>query len=99
MLHIVSESLLETAILERYRTRIGDGHSVLLIEDAVLAVQPDCAVASLLDTIMAQLQLFVLSEDLLVRGISLNQLEGKIEPVNYAGFVDLVAEHKQVQSW
>lgn len=98
MLHIISESLLESAVLEQYRTRIGRGHSLLLIEDAVLAVQPNCAVASLIVTIMTHNQIFILTEDLLARGISLDERR-KIKQVNYAGFVDLVTEHERVQSW
>ncbi len=98
MLHIISESLLEPAVLQRYLTRVGLGHSLLLIEDAVLAVQPDCAVAPLLASIATQLQVFVLSEDILARGIEPDKL-GNIKPVDYTGFVDLVAEHERVQSW
>ncbi len=98
MLHIISESLLEPTVLQRYLTRIGPGHSLLLIEDAVLATQPDCAIAPLLTLIATQLQVFVLSEDILARGIELDKL-GNIKPVDYTGFVDLVTEHKRVQSW
>ena len=99
MLHIVSESLSEPSILQRYLDRIGSDQSLLLIEDAVFVARQGSRTDPVLESAMIRLKVFVLSEDLLVRGITLGELKPDIERVDYIGFVNLVAEHEHIQSW
>jgi tRNA 2-thiouridine synthesizing protein B len=44
-------------------------------------------------------KLFVLGPDLLARGLTEERIIDGINVVDYAGFVDLAAEHDKVQAW
>lgn len=98
MLHIVNKSPRQAHSLERCLRMAQDGHSVLLIEDAVYAATPAGAADCGLDQATARLKLFVLMPDLEARGMAGKRIAG-VEPVDYAGFVELVATQPVNQSW
>jgi tRNA 2-thiouridine synthesizing protein B len=98
MLHIVNKSPAQAQSLQRCLQLAQDGHSVLLIEDAVYAATAAGARASGLDQASKRLKVFVLLPDLEARGMAGKRIDG-IEPVDYAGFVDLVAAQPTNQSW
>jgi tRNA 2-thiouridine synthesizing protein B len=98
MLHIVNKSPLERNALESCLRVAQPGAAVLLIEDAVYAATRGNAAEASLRAALGQLKVYALSNDLDARGMSDRITEG-VATVDYAGFVDLVAEHSTCQSW
>lgn len=98
MLHIVNKSPTQARALARCLELAQDGHSVLLIEDAVYAATAAGAQASGLDAAARRLKVYVLLPDLEARGMAGKRIAAA-EPVDYAGFVDLVAAQPVNKSW
>jgi len=97
MLHIVNKSPSERNTLESV-LRIAQSGSLLLIEDGVYAATRGNAAEARLRAAMARLKVFALLPDLEARAVADRVIDG-VTPVDYAGFVDLVAEHPSCQSW
>ena len=95
MLHILSQTPLETAILER----IANGDSVIFIENAVLTLLQQGQMHERLVQLASKVHCYVLAPDLEVRGIGIQTIVPGIEVVEYAGFVQLTVEHPVIQSW
>lgn len=98
-LNIVNKSPFEKRTLEQCLKRIGEGDSVLLIEDATISAVSGTAYANLLLEASKQSRLYVLQPDLQARGFAEKPLLDPVEAVDYAGFVDLVVKHERVHSW
>jgi len=74
------------------------GDSILLIEDAVLALQSPISLASFLAKCQANdIQVAALLNDCQLRGIENKYPE--IELIDYSGYVDLVAAHDKQVAW
>ena len=97
MLHIVNKSPLERNALAAC-LRIASGGTILLIEDAVYAAVRGTAVESQIREAQSRFRIVALQPDLDARAVGDRVIEG-IATVDYAGFVDLVAEHRNCQSW
>ncbi len=97
MLHIVNKSPLERNALESC-LRVAQGGAVLLIEDAVYAATRGNEAESRLRDALSRFKIFALGPDLEARGMAERLMDGVVS-VDYGGFVDLVAEHKNCQSW
>lgn len=75
-----------------------EGDSILLIQDAVLALQSPIALASFVAKCRSNnIGLYALNGDCQVRGI-VNQY-AEIKLVDYTGFVELVAIHQKQLAW
>ncbi len=98
MLHIVNKSPLERNALESCLRVAQPGAAILLIEDAVYAATRGNAAEATLREATSRLKVYVLGNDLDARGMSDRLTEG-VTTVDYGGFVDLVAEHPNCQSW
>ncbi|TCS73870.1 tRNA 2-thiouridine synthesizing protein B [Sulfuritortus calidifontis] len=98
MLHIVNKSPLERNAVDSCLRLATKGSAVLLIEDAVYAATKGNAVAAKVQAAMANLKVYALAPDLEARGLAGRAIEG-VNLVDYSGFVDLVAEHNNCQSW
>jgi tRNA 2-thiouridine synthesizing protein B len=98
MLHIVNKSPQQSLALQSCLRVAQDGHTVLLIEDAVYAATAAGADSCGLREALGRLKLCVLLPDLEARGMAAHRAGG-VEPVDYPGFVDLVAGHSTTQSW
>jgi tRNA 2-thiouridine synthesizing protein B len=98
MLHIVNKSPLERNALDTCLAVAQSGGAILLIEDAVYAATRGNAAAARLRDALGKFKVYVLGPDLEARGMADRLVEG-ITSVDYGGFVDLVAEHKNCQSW
>lgn len=95
MLHLIFQSPIETAVLER--TDAGD--VLVFLENSVLRILQNGILA---DTLTKQLNtqlLYVLEDDLSVRGIDADELVQGIEVIDYAGLVALTVKHPLIQSW
>ena len=98
MLHIVNKSHAATSALQSCLRLAQPGHSLLLIEDAVYAATRPCAESSGIADAVGRLKVHVLKPDADARGVAGRLVDG-VAAVDYAGFVDLVAEHPTSQSW
>ena len=98
MLHIVNKSPAERNALESCLQFALDGAAILLIEDAVYAATRGNAAENHLRDALSRFKVFALAPDLEARGMGDRVMEG-VATVDYGGFVDLVAEHKNCQSW
>lgn len=98
MLHIVNKSPAQTTALASCLRLARDGQAVLLTEDAVYAATPSMAASSGLAAAVKRLQIFVLQPDVEARGMA-GRLIPEAKAIGYDGFVDLVAEHPNNQSW
>lgn len=97
MLHIINRSPLSDIALESCLNTAAGG-DVLLIEDAVYAATSGNAFEGKLRAAMGRFKISVLLPDLEARGMADRLIEGAV-PVDYAGFVELVAANKTCQSW
>ena len=99
MLHTVNKSPFERNSLNSCLSKSKEGSSILLIEDAVVGALKGTVVADKLTDAMTNKNVYVLGSDLNTRGFTEAEILDGIKVVDYAGFVDLVAEHSNVQSW
>ena len=98
-LHTVNKSPFEKSSLDACLDHASSGASVLLLEDGVYAATTGTAVAERVKQALDSVKLFVLGPDLRARGLSEDRVIEGISVVDYAGFVDLAAEHDKVQAW
>lgn len=99
-LHTVNKSPFERTSLDTCLSLTGNGSTVLLIEDGVAgALQNTTASQSISDAMSKGVKFAVLGEDLNARGLSAERLMDGVTVVDYAGFVQLAADHDNVQNW
>ena len=96
MLHIINKSPYDRPALDS-ALKTGEG-AILLIEDGVYAAVKGGAEESKIKGAMGKFKFYALTQDLEARGIADRVIDG-LTAVDYAGFVDLVAEYKTNQSW
>jgi tRNA 2-thiouridine synthesizing protein B len=97
MLHIVNKSPAERNNLDAC-LGVAQGGALLLIEDAVYAATRGNVGEAKLRDALSRMKVYVLAPDLDARGMADRVMEG-VTSVDYGGFVDLVTEHKNCQSW
>ncbi len=100
MLHIVNKSPFENRTLDScLRVVSGDSTAALILtEDAVFAATKGNIIESKIKAAMGSVKVYALWPDVEARGMQDRVIEG-IKMVDYGGFVDLVAEHSNCQSW
>jgi len=98
MLHIVNKSPLERSTLDSCLAAAQPGAALLLIEDGVYAATRGNAAESKLRAASERMAIYVLAPDLEARGMAQAVADG-VKSVDYTGFVELVAQHKNCQSW
>jgi len=99
MLHIVNKSPFEKSSLDScFKTSLA-GSAILLIEDGVVGATKNTSIADKLSSELGSKNIYVLGPDLNARGFTDADLIDGIKSVDYAGFVDLVTEHDNLQSW
>jgi tRNA 2-thiouridine synthesizing protein B len=97
MLHIVNKSPLERRSLDAC-LRIAEPGAILLIEDAVYAATKGTSVEPRIREAMGRHKIYALLPDLEARAVADRVIDG-IATVDYGGFVELVAEQPNCQSW
>jgi len=97
MLNIVNKSPLDRTALQSC-IDAATGGAILLIEDGVYAATRGSAFEAKLKAAQGTYKLFALGPDIDARGFGDRVMDG-VTVVDYAGFVDLVTEHKTCQSW
>jgi tRNA 2-thiouridine synthesizing protein B len=98
MLHIVNKSPPQSQTLRSCLRLAQPGQALLLIEDGVYAATHAGAAAGGLGEATQRLKVYALQADLEARGMAGRLIEG-VAAIDYAGFVDLVAEHPRNQTW
>ncbi len=98
MLHTVNKSPMERNTLERCLQYAKKGSAILLIEDGVYGALKGTTVTDKVRKAMKDVTIYALYPDIEARGMQDRAIDG-IKLVDYGGFVDLVAEHRNVQSW
>ena len=78
--------------------RIAGSGTILLIEDAVYGAIRGTTVEAAVKEALVRFRIVALQPDLDARAVADRVIEG-VGTVDYAGFVDLVAEHRNCQSW
>lgn len=94
MLHIVNKSPFEKDSFSSCMAHAAGSSTVLLIEDGVYAALKGSSV----EGDLSKAKVVALKSDVAARGIESNIVEG-VDLVDYADFVDLVANGDGVQSW
>lgn len=97
MLHIINKSPFERSSLDSC-LRIAKSGALLLIEDGVYAVGKGSAAEAKIKQAMGGMKVYALGPDVAARGLADRVIDG-VTLVDYAGFVDLVAESTNLQSW
>ncbi|MGZ5056002.1 MAG: sulfurtransferase complex subunit TusB [Methylobacter sp.] len=95
MLHLVFQSPIETAVLER----IDSGDVVVFLENAVLRLLQNSVISGAVTQQLGKNRFCVLSDDIAIRGISPNELIEGLEVIDYAGLVELTVNNPVIQSW
>jgi len=98
VLHIVNKSPYERNSLEACLRLAQPGSAVLLIEDGVYAATRGNASEAKLRDAMKRVTVYALAPDLDARGMAARVIDG-IKLIDYGGFVDLVCERPNCQSW
>ena len=99
MLHTVNKSQFERNALDSCLRLAKSGSAILLTEDGVVGAMKNTSHAKAITDAMSNVKFYVLGPDLKARGLSEDNIVDGITIVDYAGFVDLAAEHDTVQSW
>ena len=95
MLHLIFQSPVQTATLERMAT----GDVAVFMESAVLSLMQNSNFADAISNKLNTNRLYALSEDMVIRGIQPSELVSGLEVVDYAGLVVLTTENPLICSW
>ena len=95
MLHLIFQSPIDMAILER----IDSGDDVVFLENSVLRILKNGCLSDTLTQFLKQNSLYVLVDDIAVRGISADELVNGIEVIDYSELVGLTVKNPVIQSW
>ena len=98
MLHIVNKSPFQTSSLDSCLRLARPGSALLLIEDGVYAATTGSEAQERISAACSQLKVYALRPDMDARGVAAKAIDG-VTLVDYAGFVDLAAQHHSSQSW
>jgi len=97
ILHTVNKSPFQKADLSSCLAHANAEDAILLIEDGVYGAIADTDAAN--EIAASDASIYVLGGDLAARGIAGGKVAQGITVIEYDGFVDLVTEHKAVNSW
>lgn len=92
MLHIVNKSPFTKSSLESCVRVANNGDPIILIEDAVLGANAAGKTAELIKQAQKDHDVYAISADVKARG--LDKLVDGVKTIDYAGFVELVEQHR-----
>jgi tRNA 2-thiouridine synthesizing protein B len=95
MLHLIFQSPIDNAILER----IDSGDDVVFLENSVLRMLKKGCLSDILTQLLKRNRLCVLTQDIEVRGIGADELVSGIEVIDYSELVRLTVKNPVIQSW
>ena len=71
----------------------------MFLENSVLRILQNSDISDTLMQLLNNNRLYVLSDDLAARGITIDQLVKGLEVIDYAGLVELTVSNPVIQSW
>jgi tRNA 2-thiouridine synthesizing protein B len=95
MLHLIFQTPLDAAVLGR----VAAGDEVVFLDNAVLGLLRQGRWANPISALSVNAKLFVLADDLQVRGIAETELADGLTLLDYAGLVGLTVKNPTIQSW
>jgi tRNA 2-thiouridine synthesizing protein B len=95
MLHLISKSPIDYAVLER----ISVGDDVVFLENAVLRLLQKGTDKHRLTLLIDNHRIYVLTDALTVCGIAEEELVRGINVIDYVELVALTVKHSVIQSW
>jgi sulfur relay protein TusB/DsrH len=95
MLHLIFQSPIDIAILER----IDSGDDVVFLENSVLRILQKGSLSDAFTQLLKRNRLCVLADDIEVRGIVADELISGIEVIDYSELVRLTVKNPVIQSW
>ncbi len=95
MLHLIFQSPIEAAVLQR----IDSEDVVVFLENAVLRVLQGSHIGEIITQQLCSNRLYVLSDDIAMRGIAPDALIKGFKVIDYAGLVELTVNNPVIQSW
>jgi tRNA 2-thiouridine synthesizing protein B len=95
MLHLIFQSPVDIAILERIDT----GDDVVFLENSVLRILQNGRLSDTLSQLLKRNRLCVLADDIEVRGIVADELVYGIDVIDYSELVRLTVKNPAIQSW
>ena len=95
MLHLIFQSPIDIAILER----IDSGNDVVFLENSVLRILKKGSLNDTLAKLLNRNRLCVLVNEIEVRGIAADELVNGIEIIDYSELVRLTVKNPVIQSW
>ena len=98
-LHTVNKSPFDRNALQSCIGHLIAGDAVLMIEDGVVGARKGTSASATVQTALANGSVYALASDLAARGIKPEHLIDGVQTVDYAGFVDLVAQHRRTVVW
>ena len=99
MLHIVNKSPFDGDSLQACIRLAVSGSTVLLTEDGVYGAIKGSTCSDAVSNSMKETNFYALGADLKARGVTEDKMIDGIKVVDYAGFVNLVVENDNLQSW
>lgn len=99
MLHTVNKSPFDRNALESCLRFASQGHAILLYEDGIYGALKGTRFETLVTEALKNFKMYVLVSDVEARGMRTEQVIAGIQPVDYSGFVELVAAHCPIQAW
>ncbi|ADP69875.1 sulfur relay protein TusB/DsrH [Rhodomicrobium vannielii ATCC 17100] len=98
-LHTVNKSPFERNALTSCTGHLLAGDAVLMIEDAVLGARKGSTALAAVQAALESGSVYALAPDCAARGIKPDDLIEGVQLVDYAGFVDLVTQHRRTVAW
>ncbi len=95
MLHLVSQSPIAGAVL----ARVAVDDEIVFLENTTLRLLQAGADHHRLSELLKTHSLYVLADDLAVRGITPEELIQGIKVIDYTELVSLTVKHPVIQSW
>jgi tRNA 2-thiouridine synthesizing protein B len=95
MLHLIFQSPIEIAILERFDSE----DDVVFLENSVLRILKKGSLCDILTQLLKRNRLCVLADDIEVRGIVTAELVNGIEVIDYSELVRLTVKNPVIQTW
>ena len=96
MLHLIYQSPIDSSVIQR----IESGDDVVFFENAVFRVNKAGLQNAELEQMLANnVHLYVLSDELVIRGVNVDELVLGIEVIDYSGLVTLTEKNKIIRTW
>ena len=96
MLHLIYQSPVEDSVIQR----IESGDDVVFFENAVFRVNKKSLQSTELEQMLANnVHLYVLHDELVIRGVNTDELVLGIAVIDYSGLVTLTEKNKIIRTW